>query len=97
MHEGCASFDEIKALDEARREEVCSRMRQDGPFLEAGENDNLIVQRLNADPAAYGIFGSSFLYAHEDPLQAVKVDGVEPTSETIASGDTGISDRTSGV
>ncbi|HEY9548982.1 MAG TPA: PstS family phosphate ABC transporter substrate-binding protein [Kiloniellaceae bacterium] len=91
MHEGCASFDEIKALDEARREEVCSRMRQDGPFIEAGENDNLIVQRLNADPAAYGIFGYSFLYENQDTLQAVKVDGVEPTFETIASGDYGIS------
>src|SRR3546814_3713359 len=66
-------------------------MRQDGPFIEAGENDNLIVQRLNADPAAYGIFGYSFLYENEDTLQAVKVDGVEPTFETIASGDYGIS------
>src|SRR3546814_20445781 len=66
-------------------------MRQDGPFIEAGENDNLIVQRLNADPAAYGIFGYSFLYENQDTLQAVKVDGVEPTFETIASGDYGIS------
>jgi phosphate transport system substrate-binding protein len=91
MLEGCGSFEEIKALDESRMEEACSRMRQDGPFIEAGENDNIIVQRLNSDPHAYGIFGYSFLYENEDTLQAVKVNGVAPTPETIASGDYGIS------
>src|SRR5690606_23368095 len=65
-------------------QEVCSRMRQDGPFVEAGENDNLIVQRLEADPNAVGIFGYSFLYENNDKLKAVKVNGVEPTTETIA-------------
>ncbi len=44
-------------------------MRQDGPFVEAGENDNLIVQRLNADPNAIGIFGYSFLFENTDTLQ----------------------------
>jgi phosphate transport system substrate-binding protein len=91
MEEGCASFDEVKALDKDRMKEVCSRMRQDGPFIEAGENDNLIVQRLNSDPSAYGIFGYSFLYENQDTLQAVKVNGVEPNFETIASGDYGVS------
>jgi phosphate transport system substrate-binding protein len=91
MEEGCAAFDEIKALDKDRMKDVCSRMRQDGPFIEAGENDNLIVQRLNSDPSAYGIFGYSFLYENQDTLQAVKVNGVEPNFETIASGDYGIS------
>ena len=51
MLEGCAGLPEIEALDETRHEEVCSRMRQDGPFIEAGENDNLIVQRLQAELA----------------------------------------------
>lgn len=91
MEEGCGTFDEIKALDDSRHKEVCSRMRQDGPFIEAGENDNLIVQRLNSDPTAYGIFGYSFLYENEDTLQAVKVEGVAPTPDTIASGDYGVS------
>ena len=47
------------------------RMRQDGPFIEAGENDNLIVQRLLSDKTAYGIFGFSFLYENQDRLKAV--------------------------
>jgi phosphate transport system substrate-binding protein len=68
-------------------EENCSAMRQDGPFVEAGENDNLIVQRLNADPNALGIFGYSFLFENTDTLVGVNINGVAPTSETIASFD----------
>ncbi len=64
----------------------CSAMRTDGPFIEAGENDNLIVQKLVADDKALGIFGYSFLYENEDKLKAVKVDGVEPSQDTIADG-----------
>ncbi|MGH6802182.1 MAG: substrate-binding domain-containing protein, partial [Methyloceanibacter sp.] len=67
-------------------EEKCTPMRQDGPFIEAGENDNLIVQRIDADPNAVGIFGYSFLYENQDKLQAVKVNGKEPTFENIADG-----------
>jgi phosphate transport system substrate-binding protein len=59
-------------------------MRQDGPFIEAGENDNLIVQRLLADTNALGIFGYSFLYENADTLKGISVDGVFPTPETIA-------------
>jgi phosphate transport system substrate-binding protein len=84
MHEGCATFAAIKALEGDRKNEVCSRMRQDGPFIEAGENDNLIVQRLTADHNAYGIFGYSFLYENLDSLKGVAVDGVAPSTETIA-------------
>ncbi|HEX5600653.1 MAG TPA: substrate-binding domain-containing protein, partial [Hyphomicrobiaceae bacterium] len=99
MQEGCQALDFVKEqkakLDKAAYEELvkiqCSRMRQDGPFIEAGENDNLIVQRLEADPRAVGIFGYSFLYENEDKLQAIKVEGVEPSFETIASGEYGIS------
>jgi phosphate transport system substrate-binding protein len=91
MEEGCAEFEAVTALDEARMEEVCARMRQDGPFIEAGENDNLIVQRLQADPNALGIFGYSFLYENQDTLKPVTINGVEPTPETIADGSYGIS------
>src|SRR3546814_12023568 len=59
-------------------------MRQDGPFIEAGENDNLIVQRLESDPTAYGIFGYSFLYENQDKLVGAKVEGVAPSMEAIA-------------
>ena len=88
MEAGCEAFPEVKALkdDKQRHKEVCTRMRQDGPFIEAGENDNLIVQRLKADHSAVGIFGYSFLYENEDSLKAVKVDGVKPGFETIADG-----------
>jgi phosphate transport system substrate-binding protein len=86
MLEGCETFPAIAALEESRMEEVCERMRQDGPFIEAGENDNLIVQRLNADPNALGIFGYSFLYENSDTLKAVSIDGVAPSVDTIADG-----------
>jgi phosphate transport system substrate-binding protein len=83
---GCGSFEAIKALEGDRKEEVCERMRQDGPFVEAGENDNLIVQRLNADPNAIGIFGYSFLFENTDTLKDIAVDGVEANQDTIADG-----------
>jgi phosphate transport system substrate-binding protein len=87
MHDGCEILEAIAALDDARRDEVCERMRQDGPFIEAGENDNLIVQRLQADDTALGIFGYSFLYENQDTLQPAAINGVVPNQETIASGD----------
>jgi phosphate transport system substrate-binding protein len=93
MHAGCEETDYAKALEAAGDEaaydkfveEDCSRMRQDGLFVEAGENDNLIVQRLEADPNAVGIFGYSFLYENLDKLKDVKINGVEATQETIAT------------
>ncbi len=99
MHKGCKELDFFKAkkgeLDKKAFKkyvkENCSRMRQDGPFIEAGENDNLIVQRLDADPSAFGIFGYSFLFENQDKLAAVRIKGVEPSMETIADGSYGIS------
>ena len=61
-------------------------MREDGAYVEAGENDNLIVQKLEANPAALGIFGFSFLDQNTDKIQGSYVDGVQPTFENIASG-----------
>lgn len=86
MEEGCEVFPEIKALEEDRMETVCQRMRTDGKFIEAGENDNLIVQRLNSDPTAYGIFGFSFLFENLDTLQPVMVEGATPTQIAIGNG-----------
>jgi phosphate transport system substrate-binding protein len=91
MLPGCDAFPAIAALEEGRKEEVCERMRQDGPFIEAGENDNLIVQRLNSDHNALGIFGYSFLFENSDTLKAVAVDGVAPNAETIADGSYAVS------
>lgn len=91
MLEGCEAFPAIAALEGDRKDEVCERMRQDGPFIEAGENDNLIVQRLNADTNSVGIFGYSFLYENTDTLKAVAIDGVLPAFETIADGSYAVS------
>lgn len=85
MHAGCEELDYVKngGFDGDWVEENCSRMRTDGPFIEAGENDNLIVQQLNSNPNAIGIFGYSFLYENLDALKGVKLNGVEPTLDTI--------------
>ena len=84
MEEGCQAFEAVEALDGDRKKEVCLRMRTDGPFIEAGENDNLIVQRIDADPTAFGIFGYSFLYGNQDKLKGASIEGVPPSLETIA-------------
>lgn len=93
MWAGCEELDYVveNDFDGDWVEENCSRMRTDGPFVEAGENDNLIVQRLNADANAMGIFGYSFLYENLDTLEAVNINGVAPDASTIASGDYPIS------
>ncbi|PTX56014.1 phosphate ABC transporter substrate-binding protein (PhoT family) [Litoreibacter ponti] len=62
-------------------------IREDGAYVEAGENDNLIVSKLEANPNALGIFGFSFLDQNSDVLQGSTVDGVEPTFDNIAEGD----------
>ncbi|ORE97621.1 PstS family phosphate ABC transporter substrate-binding protein [Aurantimonas sp. 22II-16-19i] len=91
MEEGCAELPEIKALDKDRHKSVCQRMRGDGKFVEAGENDNLIVQRLESDKNAFGIFGYSFLYENQDKLKGAAVDGVAPSEQTVESGEYAVS------
>ena len=66
-------------------------MREDGAFVEAGENDNLIVQKLEANPQALGIFGFSFLDQNADKIKGASVGGVKPTFDAIADGSYGVS------
>ena len=66
---------------------VAYAVREDGAYIEAGENDNLIVQKLEANPNAVGIFGFSFLEENGDKVQGSIVDGVAPSFDSIASGD----------
>nr|VFK10285.1 MAG: phosphate ABC transporter substrate-binding protein, PhoT family [Candidatus Kentron sp. LPFa]VFK26600.1 MAG: phosphate ABC transporter substrate-binding protein, PhoT family [Candidatus Kentron sp. LPFa] len=66
---------------------IAHAIREDGVFIEAGENDNLIVQKLDANPKAFGIFGFSFLEQNEDKVQGARIDGVAPTFENISSGE----------
>ncbi len=89
MEGGCKAFPWIAAIkerDEAKYKSICHTIREDGRFIEAGENDNLIVQKLKANPNALGIFGYSFLEQNEDTVQGATVDGQAPTFETISSG-----------
>ena len=88
MHAGCEELPFVQdgGFDGDWIEENCSRMRTDGPFIEAGENDNLIVQRLQADPNALGIFGYSFVFENLDTLAGAKLNGVEPNFDTVADG-----------
>ncbi len=89
MEGGCKAFPWIAAIkekDEARYKAICHTIREDGRFIEAGENDNLIVQKLKANPVAIGIFGYSFLEQNEDSVRGSMVDGVGPTFEAIADG-----------
>jgi phosphate transport system substrate-binding protein len=82
---------ELKAKDEKAFKAAAHGIREDGAFVEAGENDNLIVQKLEANPNALGVFGYSFLDQNTDRVQGSLVAGVEPTFENIASGKYGIS------
>ncbi len=89
MEGGCKTFPWIKAIkdkDENRFKQVCYTIREDGRFVEAGENDNLIVQKLKANKNAVGIFGYSFLEQNADSVKGSVVDGQAPTFENIASG-----------
>lgn len=89
MEGGCKHFDMIKAMKETSKDKfkvVCHTIREDGAFVEAGENDNLIVQKLQANPGAFGIFGFSFLDTNTDKIKGAVIDGVAPDFEKIASG-----------
>ena len=86
MDAGCKTFAGIKNLSKKPQRAACRAMREDGAFVEAGENDNLIVQKLDANANAFGIFGFSFLDQNTDKLQGASINGVKPEFETIADG-----------
>jgi len=88
MEGGCSAFAWIKAIkssDEPRFQKMCRTIREDGAYIEAGENDNLIVQKLVADTSALGIFGFSYLDENTDKIQASMIKGALPTFETISN------------
>jgi len=85
---GCKTFPSIKAIkkqDKKKYKAICRSIREDGLFIEAGENDNLIVKKLIENPKALGVFGFSFLLENEDTLQGSIIDAAVPTFENIAS------------
>ena len=88
LEKGCNSDPAMKALKESNEDQykqVCTKIREDGAFVEAGENDNLIVQKVTADPGTLGILGYSYLADNADKVRPVKINGVLPTEETIAN------------
>jgi phosphate transport system substrate-binding protein len=90
MEKGAEGFDSLKAMkkDDAKGfEKVWKTMRTDGAYVEAGENDNLIVQKLEANPKAFGIFGFSFLEENAGKIKGTKIEGVGPSFESVASGE----------
>jgi phosphate transport system substrate-binding protein len=87
---GCKKFDFIKAMkkkDKKAYKKICHTVREDGAYIEAGENDNLIVNKLVSNPDAFGVFGFSFLDQNSDKLKGTMVDGVNPEFELIAGGE----------
>lgn len=90
MEVGCKTDEATKALkdtDGDAFDAICHDVRADGPYIDTGENDNLIVQKLKANPNSVGIFGYSFLEENLDSVRGITVSGVEPAYEAIASGE----------
>ena len=88
LEKGCDADAATKALkdsDKDKHKDICTKIREDGPYVEAGENDNLIVQKLAANPDAIGIFGYSFLEENLDKVRGIAIKGVVPTYDSIAS------------
>ncbi|HEU0310217.1 MAG TPA: substrate-binding domain-containing protein [Sphingomicrobium sp.] len=87
LAKGCESdpaMKELKSTDEDKHKEVCTKIREDGAYVEAGENDNLLVQKVSADPGALGVLGYSFLEENADRVSAVSIAGIAPTEQSIS-------------
>jgi phosphate transport system substrate-binding protein len=88
MEVGAKKIEALKELQKDAKgfEKVWKSVRKDGAYVEAGENDNVIVQKLEANKNAYGIFGYSFLEENTAKLKGVPIDGIDPVYDSIASG-----------
>ena len=87
LEKGCESdpaMKELKKSDSDKHKDLCTKIREDGAYVEAGENDNLLVQKVSADPGTLGVLGYSFLEENADKVRAVSLGGVEPTEATIS-------------
>ncbi len=87
LTKGCESDPAMKALkksNEDQHKDICTKVREDGAFVEAGENDNLMVQKVAADPGTLGILGFSYLDENADKVRPVKINGIAPSEATIS-------------
>jgi phosphate transport system substrate-binding protein len=88
LAKGCDSDPAMKALkkaDEDRHKDICNTIREDGAFVEAGENDNLLIQRVSQNAGAVGVLGYSFMEENADRVRGITIEGVLPSAETIQS------------
>lgn len=86
---GCDANPEMKALKESdkdKHKEVCETMRGSPFYIEQGENDNLIISKLDKNPTSLGIFGFSYLDANKDKIKAISIAGIQPSFEAIGNG-----------
>lgn len=89
LEKGCQSDPAMKELKDKNEDEykaVCTRIREDGKYVDSGENDNLIVQKLVANPNSLGVFGFSYLDENRDKLKDVPLNGIEATYDNVANG-----------
>lgn len=87
LAKGCeadAGMQALKQTDEKKQKAICTEVREDGAYVDAGENDNLIVQKIAQNPKAIGVFGYSFLEENPDKLKGITISGVAPTYATIS-------------
>jgi len=86
LEKGCDTNPAMKDLkaDDKKHKETCTKIREDGAYVEAGENDNLLVQKVSADPGSLGVLGYSFLEENADKVAPVSIGGVAPTEPTIS-------------
>ncbi|MBA3511216.1 substrate-binding domain-containing protein [Sphingomonas sp.] len=87
IQKGCETDPAMKALkdtDADKHKDICTNLREDGAFIEGGENDNLLVQKVASDPTTLGVLGYSFLEENSDKVRAVGLNGVMPNAATIS-------------
>jgi phosphate transport system substrate-binding protein len=87
LEKGCNSDPAMRALkkaDEKKHKDICTKVREDGAFVEAGENDNLLVQKVSQEPGTLGVLGFSYLEENSDKVKPVRIGGVSPSEATIA-------------
>jgi phosphate transport system substrate-binding protein len=87
LEKGCdtdPAMKDLKKSNETKHKEICTKVREDGAYVEAGENDNLLVQKVAADPGSLGVLGYSYLEENADKVRPVQIAGVAPTEATIS-------------
>ncbi len=86
LEKGCTdpAMEALKKSDETKHKEICTKIREDGAYVEAGENDNLLVQKVSSEPGTLGVLGFSYLEENADKVKPVQIAGVAPTEATIA-------------